>query len=172
MTDTFYSTGMCFGRLTSTFLSPLILPHNLLIICMVGCLISSLLLMFLAPVYYVSLYCGVAIMGFFVSWQFATGFSWTSHHMNITGKLSSVFFIGNSITDIRLSNSKSGLGIGSLSSPPLAGWVFMISPLNVLYTVGVMISLQCLAVLLMWVVSRRTLTSSSDKQHKQLITDN
>ena len=86
---------MCFGRLTSTFLSPLVLPHTLLIMSMVGCFISSLLLMFLAPVYYVSLYCGVAIMGFFVSWQFATGFSWTSHHMNITGKLSSVFFIGD-----------------------------------------------------------------------------
>ena len=95
LTDTFYSTGMCLGRLTSTFLSPLLLPHTLLIICMVGCFFSSLLLMFLAPVYYISLYCGVAVMGFFVSWQFATGFSWTSHHMNITGKLSSVFFIGN-----------------------------------------------------------------------------
>jgi len=142
LTDTFYSTGMCLGRLTSTFLSPLLLPHTLLIICMVGCFFSSLLLMFLAPIYYVSLYCGVAVMGFFVSWQFATGFSWTSHHMNITGKLSSVFFIG--------------LGIGSLSSPPLAGWVFMLSPLNVLYTVGVMVTIQCLAVLFMWTVARQT----------------
>ena len=97
LTDTFYSTGMCLGRLTSTFLSPLILPHTLLIISMVGCFFSSLVLMFLAPVYYVSLYCGVAVMGFFVSWQFATGFSWTSHHMNITGKLSSVFFIGKQL---------------------------------------------------------------------------
>ena len=81
--------------LLTGLLSPLVLPHTLLIMSMVGCFISSLLLMFLAPVYYVSLYCGVAIMGFFVSWQFATGFSWTSHHMNITGKLSSVFFIGD-----------------------------------------------------------------------------
>merc|ERR1712154_363770 len=120
---------------SSTFLSPLILPH-------------TLLLMFLAPVYYISLYCGVAVMGFFVSWQFATGFSWTSHHMNITGKLSSVFFIG--------------LGIGSLSSPPLAGWVFMLSPLNVLYTVGVMVTLQCLAVLFMWTVARRTSVKQSN----------
>merc|ERR1712066_10333 len=150
LTDTFYSTGMCFGRLTSTFLSPLILPHTLLIICMVGCFISSLFLMFLAPVYYISLYCGVALMGFFVSWQFATGFSWTSHHMNITGKLSSVFFIG--------------LGLGSLSSPPLAGWMFMLSPLNVLYTVGVMVCLQCLAVLLMWAVARRTAQNTNNKQ--------
>ena len=49
----------------------------------------------------------------------------------------------------------------------------MISPLNVLYTVGLMISLQCLAVLLMWTVSRHTLTitSNTDRQHKQLLTE-
>ena len=94
LTDTFYSSGMCLGRLTSTFLSTIILPSKLVILSMLGCIISTLLLIFLAPLYYISLYIGVFIMGFFLSWQFASAFSWTSHHMNITGKLSSIFFIG------------------------------------------------------------------------------
>jgi MFS family permease len=67
-------------------------------------------------------------MGFFVSWQFGTGFSWTSHHMNITGRLSSIFFIG--------------LGVGSLASPPLAGWLFQLQPLAVLHLVLAMVLLQ------------------------------
>ena len=58
-----------------------------------------------------------------------------------------------------------GLGIGSLSSPPLAGWVFMISPLNVLYTVGGMVCLQCLAVLTMWLVARQTSSRQSNQQN-------
>ena len=95
LTDTFYSSGMCLGRLTSTFLSTLILPSKLVIISMAGCILSTILLMFLAPLYYISLYIGVFVSGFFLSWQFASAFSWTSYHMNITGKLSSIFFIGN-----------------------------------------------------------------------------
>merc|ERR1712073_122566 len=122
LTDTFYSSGMCLGRLTSTFL-------------------STIILIFLAPLYYISLYIGVFIMGFFLSWQFASAFSWTSHHMNITGKLSSIFFIG--------------LGIGSLSSPPLAGWMFMLSPMFVIYTVGIMVLCQSAAVACTWLVSNR-----------------
>ena len=94
LTDTFYSSGMCLGRLTSTFLSTVLLPSKLVIISMAGCIISTLLLIFLAPLYYISLYIGVFVSGFFLSWQFASAFSWTSHHMNITGKLSSIFFIG------------------------------------------------------------------------------
>ena len=94
LTDTFYSSGMCLGRLVSTFLSTVVLPSKLVIISMLGCILSTCLLLFLAPHYYISLYVGVAFMGFFLSWQFAAAFSWTSHHMNTTGKLSSIFFIG------------------------------------------------------------------------------
>ena len=108
LTDSFYSSGMCVGRLISTWLSTFLQPSSLLPLGMGGCLLGNppthpslwhlsagtLLLLLLAPSYSLSLYCGVTIMGLFVSWQFATGFSWTSHHMNITGRLSSIFFIG------------------------------------------------------------------------------
>ena len=94
LTDSFYSSGMCVGRLMSIWLATVLLPSSLLVICMLSCLVGTVLLIFLAPLYSTSLYTGVAIMGFFVSWQFGTGFSWTSQHMNITGKISSIFFIG------------------------------------------------------------------------------
>ena len=95
LTDSFYSSGMCFGRLASITLATRFLPSTLLSGSTICCLAASVLLLLLAPYYAVSLYIGVAIMGFFVSWQFGTGFSWTSHHMNITGRISSIFFIGN-----------------------------------------------------------------------------
>ena len=94
LTDSFYSSGMCFGRLASILLSTAVLPSTLLAVCMLACLLATLLLIFLAPIFHISLYTGVAIMGFFISWQFGTGFSWTSHHINITGRLSSIFFLG------------------------------------------------------------------------------
>ena len=86
-------------------------------------------------------------MGFFASWQFGTGFSWTSHHMNITGRLSSIFFIGDDLLFFFLTRFEtnflfSGLGVGSLASPPLAGWLFLLQPLNVLWLVFVMVLLQ------------------------------
>jgi len=140
LTDSFYSSGMCVGRLMSIWLATVLLPSSLLVICMLSCLVGTVLLIVLAPLYSTSLYTGVAIMGFFVSWQFGTGFSWTSQHMNITGKISSIFFIG--------------LGVGSLSSPPLAGWLFIISPMNVIYAVAVMVIIQVVIVGAMWMVTR------------------
>lgn len=140
LTDSFYSSGMCVGRLASILLASRLLPSTLLVICMAASTFGAVLLTILAPIYHLSLYCGVAIMGFFVSWQFGTGFSWTSHHMNITGRLSSIFFIG--------------LGVGSLASPPLAGWLFQLQPLAVLHLVLAMVLLQVATVGSMWLVTR------------------
>ena len=47
-----------------------------------------------------------------------------------------------------------GLGVGSLSSPPLAGWLFQQSPMLVIYLAMVMVSLQTVTVVVMWAVTR------------------
>ena len=78
----------------SVLLSTIFLPSTLLCSSTLFCGVASLLLLLLAPHFTEGLYSGVLIMGFFVSWQFGTGFSWTSQYMNITGKLSSLFFVG------------------------------------------------------------------------------
>ena len=63
--------------------------------------------------------------------------------MNITGRLSSIFFIGDELPHLILIKFPlPGLGVGSLSSPPLAGWLFLLQPLNVLWLVFVMVLLQ------------------------------
>ena len=49
-------------------------------------------------------------LGFFISWQFGSCFSWVAKKTNVTGRLSSLFFIG--------------CGAGSLATPPLAGFIF------------------------------------------------
>ena len=94
LTDSFFSSGMCLGRMFSVLLSTIFLPSTLLCSSTLFCGVASLLLLLLAPHFKEGLYSGVLIMGFFVSWQFGTGFSWTSQYMNITGKLSSLFFVG------------------------------------------------------------------------------
>jgi hypothetical protein len=48
--------------------------------------------------------------GFFISWQFGSCFSWVAKKTNVTGRLSSIFFIG--------------CGAGSLVTPPLSGFIF------------------------------------------------
>ena len=63
--------------------------------------------------------------------------------MNITGRLSSIFFIGDKTTLSKLILI-AGLGVGSLSSPPLAGWLFLLQPLNVLWLVLGMVLIQVL----------------------------
>ena len=94
LTDSFFSSGMCLGRMFSVLLSTIFLPSTLLCSSTLFCGVASLLLLLLAPHFKEGLYSGVLVMGFFVSWQFGTGFSWTSQYMNITGKLSSLFFVG------------------------------------------------------------------------------
>ena len=42
-----------------------------------------------------------------------------------------------------------GLGVGSLASPPLAGWIFLLEPLGVLWLVLAMVLLQVLILLLL-----------------------
>jgi hypothetical protein len=45
-------------------------------------------------IYVHGFYAGLAALGFFVSWQFGTCFSWAARHVNLTGRLSSLLFIG------------------------------------------------------------------------------
>ena len=43
------------------------------------------------------LFAGVGITGFFLSFQFASGFSWLAENMDMTGKNSSIVFLGASV---------------------------------------------------------------------------
>jgi hypothetical protein len=57
-------------------------------------LLAALFLLLMAPTLAPGFYAGLAALGFFVSWQFGTCFSWAARHVNLTGRLSSLLFIG------------------------------------------------------------------------------
>ena len=62
VTDSFYSTGMCVGRLASILLATRLLPSTLLAVCMAACTLGACILLILAPIYHISLYIGVTLI--------------------------------------------------------------------------------------------------------------
>ncbi len=98
LTDSAYAGGMCLGRLVSILLSRYYQPATLLSVATAACLFAAVTLLLLAPGLAAGFYTALAAIGFFVSWQFATGFSWTARHASLTGRLSSLLFIGKYCT--------------------------------------------------------------------------
>jgi len=102
-----YYAAFVTGRLSGIFISRLVSPTKIIISSISGCIVGSLLLTVLAPLYSVALYVGVILMGFAISFQFASGISWTANLFNVTGRASFIFFFG--------------AFTGFLSFPPIAG---------------------------------------------------
>ena len=84
---------MCVGRLVSVPLARRYQPAALVSTATAACLLAAFLLLLLAHSA-AGFYVGLAAMGFFVSWQFGTCFSWAARHACLTGRLSSLLFIG------------------------------------------------------------------------------
>ena len=81
-------------------------------------------------------------MGFSVSFQFASGISWTAGLFNITGKASFIFFLGGYT--------------GFLSIPPIAGAIFTADESKVGFfylALGITLS-QMILFIAMMIVSR------------------
>ena len=126
--DSCYNGGFMFGRLVSALIAAFVTPRNMILMSLVLCIGAAVFLCFQGGSSAISLYVGTAVLGFFVSWQFGSCFSWVAKKKNITGRLSSIFFIG--------------CGFGSLVTPPLSGFFFtryvifhFNSPITLLYSV-------------------------------------
>merc|ERR1712223_1076176 len=89
-----YYAAFVSGRLSGIFISRLVNPTKIIISSISGCIVGSLLLTVLAPHYSAALYVGVIIMGFAISFQFASGISWAANLFNVTGTASFIFFFG------------------------------------------------------------------------------
>ena len=114
-----------------------------------SCLSAGILLSAVGGSYAVGLYVGTAIIGFFVSWQFGACFSWVAAKMNVTGRVSCVFFIG--------------CGAGSLVMPPLVGYTFTSSlgTMSIMYLALAFCVVQCLLFLTMFLLARIKLTEET-----------
>ena len=108
--DSCYNGGFMCGRLVSALIAAFIKPRNMILLSLGMCLGTAFFLCFTASYSALCLYLGTATLGFFISWQFGSCFSWVAKKKNITGRLSSIFFIG--------------CGFGGLVTPPVSGFFF------------------------------------------------
>ena len=108
--DSCYNGGFMCGRLLSALIAAFVKPRNMILMSLAACLGTAVFLCITASSSVICLYLGTAILGFFISWQFGSCFSWVAKKKNITGRLSSIFFIG--------------CGFGGLVTPPLSGFFF------------------------------------------------
>eukprot|EP00090_Calanus_glacialis_P002229 TRINITY_DN11674_c0_g1_i1.p1 TRINITY_DN11674_c0_g1~~TRINITY_DN11674_c0_g1_i1.p1 ORF type:complete len:456 (-),score=102.67 TRINITY_DN11674_c0_g1_i1:161-1528(-) len=139
--DSCYNGGFMFGRLVSALIAAFVTPRNMILMSLALCIGAAIFLCIHGGSNAISLYVGTAVLGFFISWQFGSCFSWVAKKKNITGRLSSIFFIG--------------CGFGSLVTPPLSGFFFTsIGPMSIIYlTLGFCI-LQSLLFLSLWSLAR------------------
>jgi len=139
--DSCYNGGFMCGRLISAVIAAFVCPRNMIFMSLAFCIGASIFLCFLGGSSAISLYLGTAVLGFFISWQFGSCFSWVAKKKNVTGRLSSIFFIG--------------CGFGSLVTPPLSGYFFTsLGPMSIIYlTLGFCI-LQSILFCSVWSLAR------------------
>ena len=120
-------------------MSSLVRPQALILASLLSCILAALCLAATAATSLTLLYVGVGVIGFFISLQFASGlspctvvthavstchapgYSWLAGQVDLTGRGSSVVFLG--------------ANLGWLVFPPLAGMVIAspIGPMGVFY---------------------------------------
>jgi len=120
LTTTYFATFLA-GRFSGVFLSTKLRPRTLILTSLICCNLSSILLVLMADKNQDLLFLGTGAIGFFVSLQFASGYSWLAEQVDLTGRGSSVVFLG--------------ANFGWLVFPPLAGLVFFssVGPMGVYY---------------------------------------
>jgi len=106
-----YHAAFLIGRFSGIFLSRLVSPTRIIVGSISGCIVAILILTTLAAHHTEALYVGVVLMGFAISFQFASGISWTANLFNVTGHASFIFFLGGFT--------------GFLSFPPMAGAIIV-----------------------------------------------
>ncbi len=84
------------GRLLSIWAAVKMSQKKILPIALVGSLVSISILLFL-PVSIASLWISPIALGFFMAPIFPTAFSWTSQSIPLSGKLTGILFLGDSI---------------------------------------------------------------------------
>jgi len=142
LTDSCYNGGFMCGRIVSALIAGFVAPRDLILVSLVFCVGAASVLVALADTQVIALYVGCAVLGFFISWQFGACFSWVANKINITGNLSSIFFIG--------------CGAGSLVMPPVVGFAFTSSlgTMSIMYMTLAFCLLQCLLYFTMWMVAK------------------
>jgi len=148
--DQCYNGGFMTGRVTGIFISKVLKPRTMIFISLVACIGSSIILViFGAPSTdenskYYGVYIGTCLLGYFVSWQFGSCYSWIARKGDITGLLAPLFLIG--------------CGTGGSIFPPVTGAVFRSEtwgPVGILYLTLIFCIIQSLLYSVMYLLSKR-----------------
>ena len=92
----FFWAAMTIGRLLGIPISARLRPHNLLLIDLLGCLLSlGLILIF--PGSWLALQAGASGLGLCMATIYPTMLTFAGSHMAISGRITSIFFIGSGL---------------------------------------------------------------------------
>ncbi|XP_040577207.1 sodium-dependent glucose transporter 1A isoform X1 [Lepeophtheirus salmonis] len=155
--DSCYNGGFMCGRIVSVGLAGIIRPRNMIYICLLFAFVGSIVLLFGAGTNVMALYCGTAILGFFVSWQFGSCYSFIAGKGDITGSLSSIFFIAG--------------GLGSAIFPTVSGFVFTWDkwgPMGIIHITAGICTVQIFIFTTIWLLSRKVKEVTLEAPHLDL----
>jgi len=118
---TVYFSFFLLGRFSGIFVSSRVKPQWIIVASLISCVVFSLILVSSAHQIIEILYLATGAIGFSLSLQFPSGYSWLSEQVDLTGRGSSVVFLG--------------ANFGWLVFPPIAGMVFFssVGPMGVFY---------------------------------------
>lgn len=140
--DSAYNGGFLAGRVVATLIAGFIRPRNMLIVSLGLCLVASIILAALGSVTAVGLYVASALVGFTISWQYGSAFSWTAQKLDITGIVASLF--------------AASCGIGGMISVPIIGFLqSKANPSSFIWAVVILSCVHIIVLVVMWFVGNK-----------------
>ena len=101
LTSTFWGS-FCVGRFLSIPLSVYVRAYRILVMDLLGCVIGSSILVFLAPSVHAWLWVGTSIVGLSMAAVFPSTMSWAETFMHISGKTASILVVGASLGEMTI----------------------------------------------------------------------
>ena len=153
VSDNSYNGGFMIGRIVGTLIAGYVCPRNMLIISLTLCLSASIVLGLVATTSAIGLYAAAAMVGFAVSWQYGSAFSWTAQKIDVTGIIASLF--------------AAACGVGGMSSVPLVSYLTEKEPTSMITAVVVMSVLHILIAVPMWFTGRVLKKREMEKEKRR-----
>lgn len=101
LTSTFWGS-FCVGRFLSIPLSMYVRASRILVMDLMGCIIGSSILVFVAPSAHEWLWVGTSIVGLCMAAVFPSTMSWAETFMHISGKTASILVVGASLGEMTI----------------------------------------------------------------------
>ena len=158
LSDNSYNGGFMVGRFLGTLIAAFVCPRNMLSLSVSVNFAAAVVLTLFASSSAEGLYAGSAMIGFAVSWQYGSAFSWTAQKLDVTGIAASLF--------------AASCGIGGMSFVPLAGFLNKTNPMAMIWIVLGFTIAHLLIWIAMWITARvlkRRESAEEEKTQRNII---